>query len=245
MRNVIKKVSKVVASVLLLVPVVVHAQTPSSTNYSVEESSFSSGSGIDSNSASYNARASAGDLGVGEAYSANYGAYAGPISPREEYLEMVVNATVIDLGTLTDSATSFGSGTFYVRAYMNSSYSVVTLSQPMTNEGGDVLDAKSSTGVPIIGTEEFGMNLVDNASPNIGSNPAPQPNASYANGEAAPGYDTADSFRYGVGETVAQHGGNPAWGQTYFTISYIVNISGITPAGVYSMAHELTAVPTF
>jgi hypothetical protein len=216
----------------------------SSTNYSVEESSFSSGSGTGS-SASYSSQVSAGDLGVGSSFSTSYSAYAGPISPNEEYLEMVVTPATINLGNLSDSSTATGTANFYVRAYINSSYVVNTVSGPPTNESGDTLEPMASTAVPSIGTEQFGINLVDNTSPNIGSNPAPQPNGSFANGQAATGYGTVDQFRYNQNEVIAQNGGNPAWGQTNYTISYIANISGITEAGLYSMIHTLVAVTTF
>ena len=216
----------------------------SSANYSVEESSFSSGSGTGA-SASFSAQASAGDLAVGSAFSANYGAYAGPISPNEEYLEMVVTPATIDLGTLSPSATASGTASFYVRSYLNSNYTVITASAPPTNEGSDTLAPMTSTGAPVLGSEQFGMNLVDNAAPNIGADPAWQPDANFANGEAASGYDVADQFRYNQGEVIAQSGGNPAWGQTNYTISYIANVSSITEAGLYVMVHTLIAVATF
>jgi hypothetical protein len=241
----IKSALFLIASALLLMPVHVYAQTPSSSNYSVEESSFSSGSNIDANSASYNAQVAAGNLGVGSAFSSNYGVYAGPINPNEEYLEMVVDVATIDLGTLTDSATSTGVGTFYVRSYLNSSYTVVTISDPPTSENGDVLNGMASTASPSIGTEQFGINLVNNTTPNIGNDPVPDPSATFANGQAATGYDVVDQFRYVQGEVIAENGGAPAWGQTNFTISYMVNISGVTEAGLYSMRHEFVAITTF
>lgn len=223
----------------------------SSTNYSVEESAFSSGSGGGS-SASYSAQVSAGDLGIGSAFSANYGAYAGPISPNEEYLEMVVTAAAINLdtpsgdaGILSTTETAIGSGVFYVRAYLNGSYSVLTLSQPPTNESGDTLAPLTTAAAATTNIEQFGMNLVANTSPTVGANPAVQPNSTYANGQAASGYNTANQFQYNPGDTIAQNGSSPAWGQTNYTISYIANISGITESGYYQMPHDLVAVSTF
>ncbi len=233
-----------IVSILTIgIPAKIYAQS-SSSNYSVEESSFSSGSGTGA-SASYSATISAGDLGVGSAFSTNYQAYAGPISPNEEYLEMVVTPATIDLGNLTDLSTATGTAQFYVRAYLNSSYSVITASAPPTSENGDTLAPMTSTASPTIATEQFGINLVNNASPNIGTDPVPQPDSSYANGEAASGYDTVDQFRYNQGEVIAQNGSSPAWGQTNYTISYIANISGITEAGLYQMVHTLIAISTY
>lgn len=241
-----------IISLVLIFVVPAHAFAQSnSANYSVEESSFSSGSGSGA-SASYSAQVSAGDLGVGSAFSTNYGAYAGPISPNEEYLEMVVTAATINLdtpsgdaGILSTTETAIGFGVFYVRAYINGSYSVVTLSQPPTNESNDTLNPLASATAVSPGTEQFGINLVANTAPTVGADPLPQPNSTYANGEAAAGYDTVNQFRYNVGDTVAQNGSSPAWGQTNFTISYIANISGITESGYYQMPHDLVAVTTF
>ncbi|MDO8265856.1 MAG: hypothetical protein Q7T41_02855 [Candidatus Saccharibacteria bacterium] len=240
-----KRLTGLLAIIILAfgVPSKIYAQS-SSTNYSVDESSFSSGSGSGS-SASFSSTVSAGDLGVGSAFSTNYQAYAGPISPNEEYLEMVVTPATIDLGTLTDLTTATGTAQFYVRAYLNSSYSVITASVPPTNENGDTLSPMTSTAAPAIATEQFGINLVNNASPNIGADPVPQPDSSYANGQPATGYDTVDQFRYNQGEVIAENGSSPAWGQTNYTISYIANISGITEAGLYQMTHALIAVSTF
>lgn len=239
------------ALLLALTPVGSAFAQSSSTNYSVEESSFGSGSGT-GNSTSYEAQVSAGDNAVGSAYSTSYGAYAGPISPNEEYLEMVVTAASIDLdtasedpGILTSTETATGTGSFYVRTYLNSSYAVVTLSSSMINESGDTILPLSSPTAATAGVEQFGINLVNNATPNIGADPVPDPSSTYANGEAATGYDTADLFKYAQSDVIAQNGGNPAWGQTAFTISYIVNISDITEAGYYQMVHELTTISTF
>ncbi len=228
------------------------AQTHSSSSYKVDESSFTSGSGIDSNSASYNARGSAGDLGVGESTSASYAAFAGSINPSDEYLEMVVNNTTIDLGDLTTSTTGIGVGTFYVRTYMNGSYTVQTVSDPPTQEGGRQLAPMTTAGASSIGVEQFGINLVANTAPTngtypagAGSNPSLQPNSTYANGQAATGYNTPNTYKYVKGDIIAGSGAGRAWGQTNYTVTYIENISTVTYAGVYRFAHEMVVVPTY
>ena len=222
------------------------AQTSSSANYSVEESSFSSGSGTGT-SASFSSQASAGNVAVGSSFSTTYSAYAGPISPNEEYLELVVSASTISLGTLDNLATSSGSAEFYVRAYINSSYTVQVLSDDttLTSESNNTITALAATTASTIGSEQFGINLRNNTTPDIGAEAVPEPNSTYANGEAASGYDVVDQFKYAQNDIVAQSGGAPAWGQTNFTISYIANISSITEAGFYQLAHSLVVVSTF
>ena len=225
----------------------VFAQTSTSTSYQITESAFGSCGDVNVNSASYNARGSAGALGVGESSSASTAAFAGNINPTDEYLEMVVNTTTVNLGTLSNAATSSGTGTFYVRTYLNGGYTVQTISDPPTNESGFSLAAKSALAAPIIGTEEFGINLVLNTSPAIGANPFKQPDntTNYATGVAAAGYNTTNNFKYVKNDIIAQSGAGRAWGQTDFTISYIVNISAITRAGLYQMAHTLVVITTF
>lgn len=225
----------------------------SSPNYRVDESAFSSGSG-NSSSGNFSAQASAGDLGVGFAYSTNYSAYGGPISPNEEYLELYSATSSVDLDTpsnepavLDSDETAFAASTFYVRAYLNSSYSVQVYSDnpTLTSGVGDTITALSTAAAVNTGVEQFGINLKDNATPDIGSEVQLQPDASFANGEAQTGYDTVDQFQFNSGDIIAANGGNPAWGQTNYTISYIANVSDVTEAGLYTLGLVLIATTTF
>lgn len=232
-------------TVLLCWPSFALAVTSSSSSYQVNESAFSSGSGIDSNSASYNARGSAGDLGVGEAGSTSYGAFAGPISPSDEYLELNITGGIVDLGTINTTTTGTGSSTFYVRTYINSGYVVETMSNPPTN-GTKTLTGMPSAAASSQGTEQFGINLVANTSPVAqGAAPSLQPNSTFANGIAATGYDTTNTYKYVVGDIIARSGSGRAWGQTNYTISYIANAGPITTGGLFSMNHDIVCIPTY
>ncbi|MDZ7744725.1 MAG: hypothetical protein U5K77_03125 [Candidatus Saccharibacteria bacterium] len=236
-------------SVLLIVSaaIPVAAQTPSSSNYSVDEYFFGTGGEVDMNSDNFNAQGSSGSLGVGESSSAGFRSEAGFLSQNAPFLEFVVQSNSVDLGTLDVGSTASGDANFYVRTYLSSSYSIITLSDPPTN-GSVELDGMATTDTPSVGTEQFGINLVENTTPNIGANPTNVPDDDFADGAAAAGYNVADQFRYGKGETIAQSpatAGNQAVGQTNYTISYVANVSSITPGGAYVMEHELAAVPTF
>jgi hypothetical protein len=222
------------------------AQSPSSASYQIPESSFSSGSSIDSESASYSGRFSAGDLAVGFGSSTSYNAVAGFISPSDEYLELVVQSTNIDLGILTPTSTGSGSGNFYVRSYINGSYVVQTASTSMASGSGEVIDPLSPSATPTQGSEEFGINLVENTLESLGLDPSPDPDANFANGIAATGYDTDGEFKYTQGDVIARSSPTGlAWGRTFFTISYIANVSSITPAGLYEVDHDIVLVSTF
>ena len=246
-----KKQTRLIAALMflaLLIPLRVLAQS-SSNSYRVEEAYFGSGGGVDLNSSSFNAQGGLGALGVGGTSSANFDAEAGFLTSNEPYLEFVINTSSVDLGVLSTTSTGTGTASFYVRTYLSGTYSVVTLSQPPTSEGGSVLDAKTTQGVSQQGTEEFGINLVANTAPaTFGANPANVPDDTFADGQAATGYQTANNFKYGVGDTVARSqatAGRQAVGQTNYTISYIANVSSITAAGTYTMVHDLMTVATY
>lgn len=229
----------------------------SSPNYKVEETIMGSGGELDASSTNFRAQQGAGALGVGQTSSNNFDAFGGFITTNEPFLEMFVANVDVDLGVLSDSTTSYGTAqggdcncSFYIRTYNTSGYIVVTASQPPTTNGGSVLDAKATQGVPSNdpNVEEFGINLRDNATPNIGADPVNVPDNSFADGQAASGYEIPDQFKYGVGDTIARSQatiGNPAIGQTNYTISYIAKANSVTPAGDHIMDHDLVVVATF
>jgi hypothetical protein len=223
-----------------------------SSNYKAEETFFGSGGELDAASGQYKAQSSVGALGVGYGSSTSYQAYSGFLTPNEPFLEMSINTSLADLGVLDSTATKTANANFTIRAYTNSGYIVESVSQPPVTSTGVTLSAKSTQGAPNIGTEEFGMNLVANTVPSsFGADPSLQPDSTFASGIAAPGYRTANQYKYGVGDVIACTGASGTcgsvngWGQTTYTISYIANITGITRAGAYSMVQDLVVVPTY
>lgn len=222
----------------------------SSGNYKANEVFFGNGGDNNLSSPNYKAQAASGVLGVGRYSSSNYQAYSGFLTPNEPFLEFHIDTSTVDLGTLDLSSTKTGTANFHVRAYINTGYTVQTVSQPPSYTSGLVshtLSAMTTQGLAVTGTEQFGINLVHNTSPaNFGSDPSPQPDGSYATGIAAPGYDTTNKFKYVVGDIVAQTpSGSSGWGQTNFTVSYIANQGPFTPAGNYTMNHDLVVVATY
>jgi hypothetical protein len=224
----------------------------SSSNYKSNEVFFGSGGDNNQASANYKASASAGALGVGNVSSANYQAYSGFLTPNEPFLELGVDTPTVTLGVLDPSTTRTGTAVFHVRAYIDSGYTVQTMSQPPSYTTGSntyTLAAMTSLGSSTPGTEQFGINLAgpnNLGAGNFGSIPSPQPNGTFATGVAAAGYDTANQFQYNIGDTIAQTpAGSSGWGQTNYTISYIANVKVLTPAGSYTMNHDLVVVATY
>jgi hypothetical protein len=231
----------------VLLPIQVSAQVPSSSNYSVPESGFSSGSEIDANSASYNARTSIGDLGIGQSESGNYIGFGGFITPDEEYVELNIPLTTVDMGVLEPGTPGTGTATFTARAYLNNTYVIISPRDPPTSEGGAQIDPMTTATTFNATTEQFGMNLVANTAPvTQGADPSRMPldNGTFAFGEAAAGYDTANNYQYNAGDIIAESV-TRGYGETEYTISYMLNITSVTPAGLYRMEQDLVITATF
>ncbi|HSW85436.1 MAG TPA: hypothetical protein VLF79_02370 [Candidatus Saccharimonadales bacterium] len=228
-----------------------YAAQSSSTNYKVNETQFGPGGLLNATSPNYKAKQSLGSTAGGRTSSANYGANAGFLTPNEPFLQMIVNPATINLGTLSSASTATGTATFSVRAYVDSGYVVLSMNKSPGNEEGKFLNSMTSAAASSAGTEQFGINLVQNltscatpAPANFGANPVPIPNSTFATGQASSGYNTCGLFKYNLGDTVAQTNAN-GWGETDYTISYIVNINTVSYAGTYTMTQDLVAVPTY
>jgi hypothetical protein len=219
----------------------------SSSNYRIEESYIGPGGQIDSSSGSYQARASLGDTGVGYSSSVDYGLWAGYTTTTDPYIELVVAPVIRDLGVLSTSTAAYTTGSFYVRTYLASGYVVVTASDPPVNSNYH-LTPLSSGGTSSPGTEQFGINLVANTTANgapadYGTDPQQYPDSTFGFGYAAAGYDTDGTYRYNKGDVIAQS--DSSSGRTDYTISYLYNISDITPGGLYTLNHVVVATSTY
>lgn len=243
------KLSLSITTMMLLVFVnttSVLAQSSQSTNYRVDEAGFATGSETDATSTSYRSRVSAGDLTVGQSESGNFITYGGFISPEDEYVELVVPVQTVNLGTINPGTPATGTATFTARTYLNHDYIIISNREAPSIPGHTI--SSIGTAAPIDTTQEqFGMNLVANTSPtSFGANPSQQPvdDGTFAFGQAAPGYNTANNYQYNAGDILAQSGAR-GYGETDYTISYIMNITTVTPAGQYRMEQDLIITATF
>jgi len=221
----------------------VFAQQSSSTNYSVNELIFGSGGSIDPASSNYSALATIGASAVGNLSSTNFQAYGGFQTTDEPFLELVVTPDTIDLGVLSSATTATTTGTFYVRTYLASGYTVTSAGLP-TILGGPTIAPMTATAASSAGTEQFGINLVANTSPtSFGADPVQVPSASFSFGQASANYATTNVYRYNELEEIAYS--NSSSGETDYTISYIYNIGSVTEAGLYTLNHSIIATSTF
>lgn len=228
---------------LLLMPLKTYADTSASTNYRVDETFFGSGGELNACSTGpngYCSKQTAGELTVGRTDGTLYRAYAGFNTTDEPFLEFVVTAASIDLGYLDENFASTGSGQFYVRAWQAEGYVVRTVSDPPSN-GSHLFTTLAAPAGSSPGTEQFGINLVDNSSPNVGANPTQANSFSY--GQAETNYDTPNQFTYNKGDVIARS--TQSSSVTIYTISYLFNISPVTPSGLYTFNHVLVATGTY
>ncbi len=217
-----------------------------SPGYQINESFIGPGGALESNSGAYRTapgQQSLGNIGVGGSSGTIYKLDAGHTTTDEPSLAFSVNTSTVPFGTVTLSTAATSTASFSVRNYTSYGY-VVQIIGPSLTKGGDVIDAMASNAASSPGTEQFGINLVANTSPTtFGAVPAQIPDSSFSFGAAATNYNTANSYRYVSGETVAH--ATKSSGQTNYTISYILNASATTPLGNYATTHTIVCTGTY
>jgi hypothetical protein len=224
----------------LLLPYQVGAQ--SSANYQIQEDFLGGGGTVNSNSANFRAQDTIGAPAAGDGAGTDYRTQSGATTTNDPSLTFSVDSASVSLGSLSTSLTRTGTSTFSVLNYTSYGYIVQTLGNPPSN-GGHTLSGMSSPGTSTNGTEQFGINLIDNSSPDIGASPSQVPDSSFGFGTAAASYNTPNNFKYISGNTIAS--APKSSGKTTYTISYIANISNNTPGGSYSGNQTLVVVGTY
>ena len=161
----------------------------------------------------------------------------------DESLTFTLAAATVALGSLTTATTGSGTSTMSAATNAGSGY-VITVNGTTLTSGANTIAAmgtQSGNGSPTAssqGTSQFGINLVANATPSIGSNVS-----GGGSGTFGTNYGTADSFRFFTGDTVASAAA--ATNTNTYTVSYIANIAGVTKPGSYSTVLTYIATPTF
>ncbi|HVS58177.1 MAG TPA: hypothetical protein VHD60_00355 [Candidatus Saccharimonadales bacterium] len=248
-----KTLSATVLGIMLTVATtsVAFAAQSSSSSYQVNEVFFGSGGQLNAcstGSTGYCAKESAGETTVGNTKSTNYQAQAGFNTDRTPYLQFIVNNASVDLGVLSAGAPQTATATFSVKAYLSDGYVVTTASDPPVN-GSYTMKTITSPYTVDTSKEQFGINLAANNScgsglpASFGASPVQAPSSTFSFGAAQTGYDTACQFRYNKGDTIAYSSSSS--GETDYTMSYLFNITNLTPGGTYTMNHVLVATATY
>jgi len=142
-----------------------------------------------------------------------------------EVLTFTLDTTTVNLGPLTADVTGTGTSTLTASTNAANGYSV-TVSGNTLESGVNSITALAAQTASTTGTAQFGINLVNNATPNVGADP------SGGSGAGTNDYNDADLFRFVSGDSIASTAG-PS-NTTTFTVSYIANVATTTAIGDYS-----------
>lgn len=224
-------------------PAVAMAAQSASSHYQVNEVFFGSGGELNACSTNYCSKQSAGELATGQTCSGSYCAQAGFNTDRTPYIQFIVSNTNVDLGSLSSTSTKTATATFSVKAYLSHGYTVINASDPPKNNSY-TMQALSVPTASIVGDEQFGINLVANTSPiSFGANPAHNPDNTFSFGQVSPDYSSSNFYKYAKGDAVAYSTSSSS--ATDYTVSYIFNMSNVTPGGTYNLVHVLVATGTY
>jgi hypothetical protein len=216
-----------------------------SPSYKVDETFFGAGGELELNSAHYQAKVAAGELGVDHATSSNYQTYAGFNTTAKPLLEVYVTGGTFDLGLLSTTQVKAITAVFTVRSYLSSGYTV-GLGGTSPKNSGYALTNLTSASSSSPGTEQFGVNLAANTLTgpgSFGAVPSQVPDSTFGFGVANAAYNTTNLFKYVENDTIAHS--NSSSGVTQYTLSAIANIAGSTPGGSYGTSLFVNVVPTF
>ncbi len=144
-------------------------------------------------------------------------------------------------GNLSPSAVAYGTSQIGVGTNGVSGYVVTINGNTLTCgtcSGSPTITAIGSATTSSNGTEQFGLNLRDNATPNVGSDPDGS-----GSGTPGSGYNTVDNFQFNTADTVASKGTSELFRR--YTASYIANITTATEAGTYTTTLTYICTATF
>ncbi|MBI5357470.1 hypothetical protein HZB74_01335 [Candidatus Saccharibacteria bacterium] len=151
-----------------------------------------------------------------------------------------VSGSSVNFGTFSSTSTSSGTSVMAASTNGTSGYSITVNGSTLTCScaGSPTIAALGSQTASSTGTAQFGANLRDNATPNVGADPSGSGSGTYT-----ANYGTADQYRFVTGDSVASASG--ATNANTFTASYIVNVPGSQAAGSYTATMTYIATATF
>lgn len=143
----------------------------------------------------------------------------------------------VNFGSLSPSSTSTGTSQIGVGTNGGSGYSITVNGATLTS-GGNTISALATQTASASGSEQFGLNLRDNTTPNIGTDPD-------GSGTATPSanYNTVDQFRFVTSDIVASKNSSDQFRR--YHASYVANIDTATESGTYTATMTYIATATF
>lgn len=132
-----------------------------------------------------------------------------------------------DMGNLSEDQTLTAQSQMIVGTNATAGFSITVHGNSMA-AGTHVIDSLTTPSPSIKGVNQFGINLVANTTPNVGSDP----DGLWANAVTTDDYGTPDLFKFVDGDEVA-YSPNVSLSKR-FTISYIVNVNPELHPGIYT-----------
>lgn len=155
----------------------------------------------------------------------------------DEQLAFTLSDTTVTLDTPTVTTAGTGTSSMTLSTNAATGYTVSYVGTTLTS-GTNAITAMSSATTSVPNSKQFGLNLVANTLPSVGSN-----KSGSGSGIPSVGYDTANNFKFLSGDTIAS--ASIPTNTNTFTTSYIVNMDGSTAAGVYSTVLTYVATANF
>lgn len=217
-----------------------YAETLQSNNFKLDESSIGTSNPIGQASSNFTLNSATGDIGVGNAASSNFQIDAGSKTNADPVLSFSVNSALTNFGVFSASTPTVATTTFSVTDYSSYGYTVQLVGAPPSN-GAHTITPLTTAAQSQFGTEQFGINLVANTQPrSVGANPD---NGQFGFGSVDDNYSTSNYYRYVSGDVIAKS--LKSTGVTNYTISYLVNVAGLTPGGQYKTNQTLIVLGTY
>ena len=127
----------------------------------------------------------------------------------------------------------------------------ISVTGPTLTSGANTIPAMPAATTGTRGISQFGLNLMANTTATstvaVGTDITPISNGTDLRGQPSTGYNTADTFKFVSGESIAASNFNtpgPTNAQIY-TSSYIVNVAGSQTAGTYTTTLTYVCTATF
>lgn len=133
-----------------------------------------------------------------------------------------------DMGQLKSSETLTAKSQMAAGTNATGGFAITTTGTPLA-AGTNVIDGMATPTESRPGFNQFGINLVENSAPAIGSNPT---TGLWLNASPTAGYATPNMYKYVPGDVIAVSTSVNLMQK--FTVSYIVNSSPQLKAGVYT-----------
>jgi len=144
----------------------------------------------------------------------------------------------VNFGELSPNQTFYTSSEIQARTNAQYGYSIVVTGTTMTS-GYKVIPAITTPTESFPGVGQFGLNLADNSSPDIGADPT----GPGVNGNVVAPYDEPNKFLFRSGDVVATS--DSVTRTRKYTASYIVNVPVGQPPGVYSTTITYVCTASF